>query len=96
MQTSCDLLVTMGHPFTGLSEKSIPMPPEIRKEIDGIPGVAITDVYRKAFVAYKDSKILLESIDVKNRLVTVPGGKHGGFTPEERLRIFKEIREFLR
>jgi putative ABC transport system permease protein len=68
VQTSCDLLVTMGHPFTGLSEKSIPMPPEIRKEIDGIPGVAITDVYRKAFVAYKDSKILLESIDVKNRL----------------------------
>ena len=38
----------------------------------------------------------LTKVDVKNKLVTVPGGKHGGFTPEERLRIFKEIREFLR
>jgi hypothetical protein len=28
-------------------------------------------------------------------LVTIPGGKHGGFTPEERTRIYVAIREFL-
>jgi hypothetical protein len=32
---------------------------------------------------------------VQNQLVTIPGGKHGGFTPEERVRIFTAIREFL-
>jgi acetyl esterase/lipase len=32
---------------------------------------------------------------VPNQLLTVPGGKHGGFTPDERTRIFAAIREFL-
>ena len=30
-----------------------------------------------------------------NQLLTIPGGKHGGFTPEERTRIYLTIREFL-
>jgi acetyl esterase/lipase len=38
----------------------------------------------------------LTKADVRNKLVTVPGGKHGGFTAEERLRIFREIRDFLK
>ena len=37
----------------------------------------------------------LEKAGVKNELVTVPGGKHGGFTPEENARIFTAIRAFL-
>ncbi len=37
----------------------------------------------------------LTKADVPNRLLTLPGGKHGGFTPEERSRIFVAIREFL-
>ncbi len=32
---------------------------------------------------------------VPNQLLTIPGGKHGGFTNEERLRIFTTIRQFL-
>ena len=32
---------------------------------------------------------------VPNQLLTIPGGKHGGFTPEERTRIYITIREFL-
>jgi hypothetical protein len=28
-------------------------------------------------------------------LLTIPGGKHGGFTPEERTTIYVTIREFL-
>ena len=31
-----------------------------------------------------------------NQLLTIPGGKHGNFTPEERLRIFDTIHGFLR
>ena len=37
----------------------------------------------------------LEKAGVPNRLFTVPGGKHGNFTPAERVRIYTVIREFL-
>jgi acetyl esterase/lipase len=37
----------------------------------------------------------LTKAGVPNRLVTVPGGKHGRFTNEERVKIFFAIREFL-
>jgi hypothetical protein len=30
-----------------------------------------------------------------HELVTIPGGKHGGFTPAEHSRIYAKIREFL-
>jgi acetyl esterase/lipase len=37
----------------------------------------------------------LAKVGVPNQLLTIPGGKHGGFTPEERSRIYVAIREFL-
>ncbi len=37
----------------------------------------------------------LAKVNVQNQLVTIPGGKHGNFTPEERTRIFTTIRQFL-
>ncbi len=37
----------------------------------------------------------LKKAGVATQLVTIPGGKHGNFTPEERVRIFGAIREFL-
>jgi dipeptidyl aminopeptidase/acylaminoacyl peptidase len=37
----------------------------------------------------------LAKAGVKNQLLTVPGGGHGQFKPEERTRIFAAIREFL-
>jgi acetyl esterase/lipase len=37
----------------------------------------------------------LNEAGVTNELVTVPGGKHGGFTAEENIRIYAAIREFL-
>ena len=37
----------------------------------------------------------LQKARVATELVTVPGGKHGNFTAEERMRIFTNIREFL-
>lgn len=32
---------------------------------------------------------------VPNQLLTIPGGNHGGFTNEQRLLVYKTIREFL-
>ena len=37
----------------------------------------------------------LNKAGVTNRLLTIPGGGHGQFKPEERTRIFVTIREFL-
>ena len=37
----------------------------------------------------------LEKAAVPNQLVTIPGGKHGGFSRPETLKIFAAIREFL-
>jgi acetyl esterase/lipase len=37
----------------------------------------------------------LKGVGVDNVLITVPGGKHGNFTPEERTRIYVAVREFL-
>lgn len=38
----------------------------------------------------------LSSAGVPNQLLTIPGGKHGGFTREELQRIYSTIREFLK
>ncbi|MBI3403846.1 MAG: alpha/beta hydrolase [Acidobacteria bacterium] len=37
----------------------------------------------------------LEKAGATNQLLTIPGGKHGGFTREEYLKIYATIREFL-
>ena len=37
----------------------------------------------------------LAKVNVPNQLVTVPNGAHGGFSAEERVRIYTAIREFL-
>jgi acetyl esterase/lipase len=38
----------------------------------------------------------LAKAGVPNQLLTIPGGKHGNFTPQERSRIFTAIHEFLK
>jgi dipeptidyl aminopeptidase/acylaminoacyl peptidase len=37
----------------------------------------------------------LSKAGVTNQLLTIPGGRHGGFTPEERTKIFQTIQDFL-
>jgi acetyl esterase/lipase len=37
----------------------------------------------------------LTKAGVPNQLLTIPGGRHGGFSPDERTKIFVVIREFL-
>jgi acetyl esterase/lipase len=38
----------------------------------------------------------LTKAGVQNQLVTIPGGHHGNFSPEERTRIYIAIKEFLK
>jgi acetyl esterase/lipase len=37
----------------------------------------------------------LKNVKAPNEFLTIPGGKHGNFTADERVRIFTKIREFL-
>jgi acetyl esterase/lipase len=50
-------------------------------------------------VNYEQAVRLREALTkagVQNRLITVPGGHHGNFTGDERVKIYGEIREFLK
>ena len=64
----------------------------------GLPPILAIQGDADPTVPYQHSVRLTEAlskVDVPNQLVTIPGGKHGGFTPEERTRIYLAIREFL-
>ena len=38
----------------------------------------------------------LQNASVPQKLVTIPGGKHGGFSREENERAYKEVEAFLK
>ena len=64
----------------------------------GLPPILTVHGDADTTVPYPEAVALHEALDqvkVPNQLVTIPGGKHGGFTPEERDRIYLTIREFL-
>ncbi len=64
----------------------------------GLPPVLAIQGDADPTVPYQHSVRLtqaLTKVDVPNQLVTIPGGKHGGFTREERTRIYSAIHEFL-
>jgi acetyl esterase/lipase len=63
------------------------MPPMITIHGDADPTVP----YRQAIRMQE----ALKQAGVDEKLVTIPGGKHGGFSREETLRAYSEIRGFL-
>jgi acetyl esterase/lipase len=84
---------------------SLPNREEIAKRVSplayirpGLPPVMTIHGDADPVVPYQHAVRLHEALSkagVPNRLLTIPGGKHGGFTPEERTRIYLAIREFL-
>lgn len=64
------------------------LPPILSIQGDADPTVPYTQSVR-----LRDA---LTKAGVRNELVTVPGGKHGGFSPKEMVRIYAKIQEFLR
>ena len=63
------------------------LPPIITIHGDSDPSVPYSQALR-----LRDA---LNAVHAPNELVTVTGGKHGGFTPEERIRAYIAIRKFL-
>jgi acetyl esterase/lipase len=65
---------------------------------EGLPPILTIHGDADTVVPYQQAVRLHEAlakVGVKNQLLTIPGGKHGGFTPDERTKIFVTIREFL-
>jgi acetyl esterase/lipase len=64
----------------------------------GLPPIITVHGDADRTVPYPEAVRLHEALakaKVPNQLVTVPGGGHGGFSAEERVRIYTAIREFL-
>jgi acetyl esterase/lipase len=64
----------------------------------GLPPILTVHGDADNVVPYQHGVRLHEALTkagVTNQLVTIPGGRHGNFTPEERTRIYSTIREFL-
>ena len=64
----------------------------------GLPPIITIHGDADPVVPYSHAVRLQEALNkagVPNQLVTIPGGKHGGFSREETLRAFTAIREFL-
>ena len=64
----------------------------------GLPPILTIHGDADPTVPYPEAVALHKALDqakVPNQLVTVPGGKHGGFNNQERDRIYLTIRDFL-
>ena len=64
----------------------------------GLPPILTVHGDADTTVPYQHAVRLHEALNktgVTNQLVTVPGGKHGNFTPEERTKIYTAIQQFL-
>jgi acetyl esterase/lipase len=64
----------------------------------GLPPVLTIHGDADPTVPYTHALRLREALDkarVPNELVTIPGGKHGGFTLDENVKILAAVREFL-
>ena len=84
---------------------SLPNRMEIAKRVSpmtyvraGLPPIMIIHGDADPTVPYPQAvklKADLDRLKVPNQLVTIPGGGHGNFTPEQRTMIYRNIREFL-
>ncbi|MCX6142435.1 MAG: alpha/beta hydrolase [Ignavibacteriales bacterium] len=78
-----------------LAQKMSPMT-YVRK---GLPPIFTVHGDKDQLVPYAHAVRLHESLTkagVPNQLVTIPGGKHGGFSKEEMTKVFAAIKEFLK
>ena len=65
----------------------------------GLPPIFTVHGDKDQLVPYTHAVRLHEAltkVGVPNQLITIPGGKHGGFTKEEMTKVFTAIKEFLK
>ncbi|MEX2116840.1 MAG: alpha/beta hydrolase [Bacteroidota bacterium] len=65
----------------------------------GLPPILTIHGDNDQLVPYSHAVRLHEALTkagIRNELLTIPGGRHGGFTDDETKKIFQTIREFLK
>jgi acetyl esterase/lipase len=65
----------------------------------GLPPVIMIHGDADPTVPYQHSvrlKAALDKVGVPNELFTVPGGHHGGFSPDQNVQVYGAIRQFLK
>jgi putative ABC transport system permease protein len=67
-----DIIVTSGHPVASTGAQNIPMPVDMWKDIEKVPGVLSADPFRKIYISYKGRRILLLTLDITRRLAYSP------------------------
>jgi putative ABC transport system permease protein len=67
-----DMIVTSGHPLATTGSQNIPMPVEMGRDIETVPGVLSTDPFRKIYIDYHDRHILLLTLDIAKRMSYSP------------------------
>jgi acetyl esterase/lipase len=66
---------------------------------EGLPPILTIHGDNDQLVPYSHAVRLdkaLEKAGVKHKLITIPGGRHGGFTPDQMKMIYVSIRDFLK
>jgi putative ABC transport system permease protein len=67
-----DIIVTSGHPIATTGARNIPMPVDMWKDIEKVPGVLSADPFRKIYVDYHGRRILLMVLDIPRRMKYSP------------------------
>ena len=67
-----DIIVTSGHPIATTGAQNIPMPVDLWKDIEKVPGVYSADPFRKIYIDYKGRRILLLVLDIARRIEYSP------------------------
>ncbi len=67
-----DIIVTSGHPIATTGAQNIPMPVDMWKDIEKVPGVLSADPFRKIYIDYKGRRVLLLTLDIERRMQYSP------------------------
>jgi putative ABC transport system permease protein len=62
-----DIIVSDGHPSSSTNAQTIPMPVDMWRDIEKVPGVLSADPWRKLYMDYKGKRVLLSTVDIVRR-----------------------------
>jgi len=67
-----DIIMTSGHPIATTGSQNIPMPAEMWKDIESVPGVLSADPFRKIYIDFRGRRVLLLVLDIRRRMEYSP------------------------
>jgi putative ABC transport system permease protein len=67
-----DIIVTSGHPVASTGAQNIPMPMQLGKDMETLPGVLSTDPFRKIHIDFQGRRVLLLVLDIPRRMAYSP------------------------